>query len=272
MNATAVRICGWCGILSLLLFIVGFFVAGLIPPQPPPDASAFAAGSYFREHAVQIRVGLTIASFGAALFVPWAVSIGYHMHRMEGGRFAPLAWTQMIAGGLLCLCFNIPFYLLMSATFRPERSDEAIQSLVDSAWLIFIGIVSTNVVQGVFIGIAVLGDRNPRPVWPRWVGYFSIWAVILPATGALVPFFKTGPFTWRGLLVWWVPLPVFVGWILTMSVLAIRSAGDVLENPADQTAGDFASAAEVAQLRQELRALRERDGRQSAAGQVGGPR
>jgi hypothetical protein len=53
--------------------------------------------------------------------------------------------------------------------------------------------------------------------------------VFVPA--ALIPFFKTGPFAWNGVLSFWLPVGLFVVWLFVMwSVLtkAIRSQYDLI--------------------------------------------
>lgn len=224
MSAKSLKLCAWSGIASLAVFLGGFLIAGFIPPTPAPGLPAHDMAAYFRDNPLRIRSGLLTASFGAALLVPWTVAVTVHMRRMEGGRFTPLAWTQMVLGGLFAIEFIIPFQILQSAAYRPERSNESIQGLIDTGWLMFMGVVSTLVLQGIVLGMAILNDNRSEPIWPRWSGYFSIWAVIITSPGGLVPFFHEGPFTWRGLFVWWIPLPAFAAWIIVFSILALRTA------------------------------------------------
>jgi hypothetical protein len=45
--------------------------------------------------------------------------------------------------------------------------------------------------------------------------------VFVPA--ALIPFFKTGPFAWNGVLSFWLPVGLFVVWLFVM-VLAVTQS------------------------------------------------
>ncbi len=57
----------------------------------------------------------------------------------------------------------------------------------------------------------------------RWVGYFNIWAGLLQIPGAMMPFFKTGPFAWDGLFAFWMPLVVFSLWIYVDTWAVLRA-------------------------------------------------
>jgi uncharacterized membrane protein len=139
------------------------------------------------------------------------------------------------------------------ATFRPERDIAFIALLNDLAWICFIGIVSTTVVQVFVTGVVMLQDHRPTPTFPRWMGYFTIWAAIVFSPGALCVFFKSGPFAWNGLFAWWLPLGVFAAWIGVLFVMLLRvikSQEADSDTPADPADTDV--RAELAALRAEL--------------------
>ena len=56
----------------------------------------------------------------------------------------------------------------------------------------------------VLLALAVYFDDPADPVFPRWVGHFSlvIAAAMVPAAGAAV--FQTGPLAWDGIWSFWV--------------------------------------------------------------------
>ena len=81
----------------------------------------------------------------------------------------------------------------------------------------------SNPLQAVGVGASVLGDRGATPLFPRWFGYASLWAALIFTSGTLCVFFDSGPFAWNGLLSWYVPLGVYVIWMPTISVLALKA-------------------------------------------------
>jgi len=56
---------------------------------------------------------------------------------------------------------------------------------------------------------------------------------VLFVPGGLLTFFKTGPFAWNGIFVWWVPFLVFFSWYLVMFVM-LRKA--ILKQAAETSA------------------------------------
>jgi hypothetical protein len=119
--------------------------------------------------------------------------------------------------------FIVSLILWQAATFRPERSPEIVQTLNDVAWMLFVCIASTPILQALVMGAAVLGDRRARPIFPRWAGYFDFWVALLFLPGSISVFFKDGPFAWNGLLTWYLPLTVFTAWIIVNTVLTLRA-------------------------------------------------
>ena len=85
----------------------------------------------------------------------------------------------------------------------------------------------TIFVQGMAITIAILSDKSDKPVLPRWLGWFNLWAQIIYLPGdPWIPFFKTGPLAWNGLLAFWIPVVVFTVWLLLISAMLLRAIGE----------------------------------------------
>ena len=95
----------------------------------------------------------------------------------------------------------LPCVIWTVAAFRPERDPALIVLLNDLGWITFLMPLGTFVVQNFAIGFAILGDKSAAPVLPRWIGFFTIWVAILWLPGALLTFFKSGPFARDGLFV-----------------------------------------------------------------------
>ncbi|HZS20969.1 MAG TPA: hypothetical protein VFA63_08270, partial [Pseudonocardiaceae bacterium] len=79
-------------------------------------------------------------------------------------------------------------------------------------------------------------DETPDPVWPRWVGYFSLFVALSSFGGAVAVYFKTGPLAYNGLIAFWLVMVGFMGWITIMIVCVHRwtvrqpvGAGSVFE-------------------------------------------
>ena len=218
MNIKNQLLCTWSGPAFLIIFSIGWwFIAWFIPPHSP-NSSAAEIAAFYMQNPVSIKMGLVIAMFGAGFFGPWLAVISTQMQRMEG-RSPVLAYTQMICGVMGVLAFLMPIMIWCAIAFRPDRDPQLMLLFNDLAWLMLTTIVSPPIVQNIAIGLAILGDKNPIRVFPKWAAYFNFWIATSFMPALIVPFFKTGPFAWDGIIGFWVPLVDFGAWIWVMFFL-----------------------------------------------------
>jgi len=127
---------------------------------------------------------------------------------------APLwTYTLLLTSVLGFVPVLVAEMLFSAAAYRPDRPDEIIQAFSDLGFFLFVGPALPGAMQMLSVAFAVLGDRNAEPVFPRWVGYFSVWTAVLALPGAVVTLFKAGPFAWNGVLAFWVAAIAFGLWI-----------------------------------------------------------
>lgn len=55
--------------------------------------------------------------------------------------------------------------------------------------------------------------RSADPRLPRWTGYLTLFVAWSFLPDVLVPFFKSGPASWAGLLPFYVPFASFLVWV-----------------------------------------------------------
>ena len=268
MSIHTQRACIWAGPAFVVLFFIGFGgLAGWVPPASPGDSAAQIARMY-RDNHDMIRLGLIITSMCSALLLPFFAAISAQMSRIEG-RYRVLTYLQLAAGALACLEFIFPVMIWQAAAFRVDRSDDEIRLLNDLGWLPFLGIVSTAIIQGIAIGVAILQDRRERPIFPRWSGYFNIWVISLLAPGGIIVFFQSGPFAWNGLLAWWLVLAAYFSWIMVNTALLLRAVNrqgvdQCGDDTADPGHADEHTAREIEELRRRLDALESTRGEPAA--------
>ncbi len=218
MNTKNQLLCTWAGPAFLTIFSIGWwFIAWFIPPQSP-NSSAAEIAAFYMQNPVSIKMGMVIAMFSVGFFGPWLAVISTQMQRMEG-RSPVLAYTQMICGAMGVLAFLLPIMIWCTIAFRPERDPQLMLLFNDLAWLMLTTIVSPGIVQNIAIGVAILGDKNPIRVFPKWAAYFNFWIATSFMPALIVPFFKTGPFAWDGIIGFWVPLVNFGAWVWVMFFL-----------------------------------------------------
>jgi hypothetical protein len=211
----------WCGVVFVLVFFPGLILSGFFPPIPPSHTAAQVAHQY-QEHHTAIRAGCLIMMIATGFTIPWAAVVSTQMARIEG-RWTPLCYTQLAAGAVGYVAATMPLMIFMAAAYRPERDPALTQTLNDLAWIPFIVNWPPAMAQAGSIAVAIFSDRRPDPVYPRWVGYFLVWACIAFTPASLLVFVKSGPFAWNGLLSFWLAATFFGSFFLVMSWATIRA-------------------------------------------------
>jgi hypothetical protein len=214
--------CTWCGPVFVLCLFGGWgLLGGFIPLIPPSDSAAEVVAVYATNPTLH-RVGLVVAMAGAFLTLPFALAISMQMRRTEL-RTPILSVLQFASGVIVTVVLLIPLLLFAGNAFRPERSEELTMLVNDLSYIMLILPWPPLLGQLGAIAVAVLTDRRPVPVFPRWVGYYSLWVAVLLLPASMILFFKTGPFAWTGVIGFWIPAVVFGTWYLVMTPLLLRA-------------------------------------------------
>ena len=153
--------CIWGGPAMGVLFVVGFVVAGFIPP-PSPNKTAAEVAASIDEHRTAIRVGIVICLASCPLLMPFLASFTIQMKRIEGVR-PIMAYTQLALGALATIEFVIPYVFMLASTYRSDQNPDVTRALYDLGWFFFLGVISTFSLQLALFGVAVLIDRRERP-------------------------------------------------------------------------------------------------------------
>ena len=215
VNSKQQWLCLWSGPLYLVLFGIGFWgLSGFVPP-PSPTLGAEAIAAMYRDNSFGIRFGQALVCLSAGLQVPWAALIATQMRRIPGCS-REMVYTQLCAGSAGSVFFTLPSLIWLAASFRPERDPQLTWLLNDLGWFFFVPPVTLAMVQVAAFGVGILSDPSKRPLFPRWLGYYNLWLAIIFAPGAIIAFFKTGPFAWTGLLTFWLPAGAFFTWFIVM--------------------------------------------------------
>lgn len=213
--------CANCGFIFPLLVLVALFGTGLLPPQSPNDSAEQIAGWLQDDNTLKLA-GFVGATVGLGLLMPLTVAITIQMLRIEG-RKSPAMTLLQLSGGLFTWVLTIvPMIIMCVAAYRPGRDPQVTQGLVDLGWIVFFMGLAPFAAQDIAIAVAIFRDRV-NAVYPRWVAYFNLWVAVLFVPAVLIPFFKVGPFTYRGLLAFWVPTLVYGLWAMLMAFMTRRA-------------------------------------------------
>ena len=215
-------LCAWSGPAVVVLTLIGFLIAGVLPlPLGPDDTTEKVVNFY--GHDTRVAAGLVIATFGLCLVFPLIALIGVHMARMEG-RTPILTFLQLITGAATGVLLVMPMILMTIIPFRPDRSPELTVTLNDISWLLFLTPIGPFIIQNLAIGTAILSDRTG--ILPRWVGYLNFWVALLFVPDILAFFFHSGPFAWHGIFIFWLAFVAYAVFLIAMGLVLRQAVKD----------------------------------------------
>jgi hypothetical protein len=232
----------WSGVFWIIVCGGGFVGSGLVPVMSPwtkPDVLA----AFLSDHKYQVLVGMMMVLIGGYTFLmTWSLTFAYQVRKYAST--SQLAFYVMmivgINGGIIgMLCGTVG----SAIAYRADSVDPAtLQFAYDLIWWLFLIPWPPFLLWQMVSGFAILSKDNDERYFPRWTGYFCLWAGALEIFSALSVFFYSGPFSYNGAVSFWVPGASFFVWVAVLSTVQLRSwfrlqsvesevaeAGDVLE-------------------------------------------
>ncbi len=230
MSKRVERAMAWSGLAVIVLTLVGFVVAHLLPVPPGANLNPAQIAEFYGAHPTSIRLGFLLATIGLSFLAPMTAAIGVAMLRIKD---APpvLALLQVIGGVGVVMMTVIPTILMNVAAFRPDRNPAVTQAISDIAWLLFVTPIPLFFFQEVPIAVSILMDRSAQPLFPRWVAYANLWIPLTFLPALLAYFAKTGPVAWQGVLVFYLGLATFGAWVVVMMWALLNANRDQVEDP-----------------------------------------
>lgn len=223
MNAKVQIVCAWMGPGFVLVLIPAWYSMGFLPPVPP-TLSVEELAAHYADHRTAIRLGAMLTMQFCMFGIAWTAAIAVQMRRIESDPTPILTYLQLSAGTVGYFVFVFTCFAWGAAAYRPNIDPELLYAINDYAWLSLVMPVMLAFIQATCIGLAILSDKRASPIFPRWAGYANFWIGIIFLPGCLATFFKSGPFAWNGLFVFWLPLTVFTLWIFMMAILVSNAA------------------------------------------------
>jgi hypothetical protein len=209
----------WALAFLTIFGIAAYFLMHVVPPPAPTNSDEQIAG-FFTAHSMSIRIGALLAISTTGFTLPLAAVVSYQMARLGHGMRV-WAILQGLAGAVVSIWLVFPVLIWGVAAFTPERPPSETRMLSDLSFLALVTPTPYFIFQILSITYVCLSSKVDSVFFPRWLGYFSIWTFLLTEVGAVGFLTKTGPFAWNGLIVFWIPLFVFFGWVLTLCYVLI---------------------------------------------------
>ena len=195
---------------------------GGLHPSLAPSASAAQIAAHYQSHATGIRLGAGLMLLSGMFYAAYTALISAQMQRIPRVHQTVIN-TQLAAGAFACRTFLVPAMFFAATAFRPDRSPDSTLLLNDLSWIFLVIPWTPFMVQNFAFAFAILSDSRPTPAFPRWLAYLNIWAPIIFTPGILLPFFKSGPFAWNGIFVFWIPATVFVIQFIANTILLLKA-------------------------------------------------
>lgn len=219
------KLCAWAGPVYLLGSLVSWaLIADFVPP-PRADWTALQITQFYIDNAARIRPGMVLTIFFQAFWIVMSIAVYRLMRRIEGHE-GTLSIVQLV-GAILNWAIIVGALLLwLTAAFRPElRTPQEIMLLNDLGWMTIDVPITGTSIQMVSFGILFLHDKRKIPLFPRWVCWLSFFITTTFIADMLIPFFNHGPFSWHGLISFWVVYPAYFLWVIPVSYYALKAIG-----------------------------------------------
>jgi hypothetical protein len=222
--------------VSGLIFAL-FCGAGLeiFGPQPPKfSASAAGTARFYVEHRDGVLWLTTSCGISMAFLLAWSIQLGIMLWRRPNlSRPAVLVGIVSLCASPILLSFDLTFFGV--AAYRPGAvSPDVTQMLSDVAWIGSMLIWPQLGAAMAIVGMLMLRD-GAKPLFPKWLGWFSIFCAVVEPFQLGIVFAKDGAFGPRGWTTWYAAVATWGVWILATSVVMCRhlwAAPEVEGSPA----------------------------------------
>jgi len=195
-------------------------------PPPAPNMSAAQVAQIYAHSNMRFRAGVAVAIISGGFYLPWAMAIAVQMDRIEK-RTSIWTMLQALTSAAGTWIFALPPLLWGAAAFNAHRSPEITTLMHELAFIVFYCASSFFPFQLAAVGVVSLSKRNVEPdtAFPRWLGWLSIWTAAVASEGFVGVMFNSGPFSWNGVFVFYLPLAVFTIWMIAMAAMMLRAIG-----------------------------------------------
>jgi len=205
----------WLAVVFGVFLLIAFILfPGFFPPMSP-GMSASEVTKFYVRHSTMIRTSMIIFNLCGIMLLPFFMVIVYQMKRMATPTQV-LGYCYLSAAATGATLFAIADLFWLIAAFRPDRDPQLIMLLNDLAWITSTAPVGMIIAQNLCLGLAVLLDSQPRPIFPRWVAYFSFGVSLVMAPSVCAAVVQSGPLAWNGLVSFWLRIISYALFLVVM--------------------------------------------------------
>jgi hypothetical protein len=236
-SANTQRLLIWLALgMAGVYFFSLIFLMQIFPP-PAPNLPAAAVAQVYAHSNLRFRLGVAVAIISGGFYLPWSMAIAVQMDRIEK-RTSIWTMLQALTSAAGTWIFALPPLLWAAAAFNAGRSPEITTLMHELAFIVFYCASSFFPFQLIAVGVVSLSKNNvdSHTAFPRWLGYLSIWTALIASEGFVGVIFNSGPFSWNGVFVFYLPVAVFTIWMIAMAAMMLRAIGLQDQDVASTTA------------------------------------
>lgn len=218
------KLCIWSGPLAVTVFFIGLFpLAHLFPPPLNPASPIEEVVAFYAENRLGILFGCMLIIWASALMIPFMIVLFAQLRRIERG-FPLLSGIFLACAMVVAFEIVMPAWTFSAVAIRETRPAEVLLAMSDLAWLMYVWPNPQTVMMMAVVGYAILRDPSPKPLFPRWLGYVNIAAGLLFTGSTFANVAYSGPFSWNGLMAFWMPAIDFGNWFGLMVYALLGAA------------------------------------------------
>jgi hypothetical protein len=212
-------ICWWITVAFYMLFGVIFVPLTHVMPPPSANVDPTQITAFFHDHAGTIQIGFVLLLVVMGLGSISNGLIAYQMSRMSVSKVFAYGYIATLGVAAIPGCLFAAI-MCLTAVFRADTDPQVLALLYDMAFLSFVGSLGCFTANYVIFAIAILMDRND--IFPKWLAYVTVWQIVTELEAAPVFVFRTGPFSWNGVIAFWLGTILF-GIFLVCVILQLRT-------------------------------------------------
>ena len=213
-------ICWWSIPVFYNLFGLIFVYFTKIMPPPSPGFTQDEIVAFIQRNAANMQIGFVLLALTLGLASLSSGIIVVQMRRMSSARVLAYAYLATLAVAALPGCLFCGFMFVLAA-LRPDRDPRILVLLYDMGMLSFVGSLGCFVIQYLVFAIAIVLDE--REIFPKWLGYMSIWSLVTELVAAPIWIFRRGPYAWNGAISFWLGTAIFVVWEICLIVCLYKA-------------------------------------------------
>lgn len=219
----------WWGVLFGVMYFVAIAFCLHLLPTPSAQWSPTEIAQYYQGHSFRVRLGAAVAALTSGFLLPFVIVIIAQMYRHE--RLRDLSgfpvWTTLagLAGALCTVIIAIPTNFLGAAAYSPERPPDITTAMHELGILSWLSGDQWAIFFPSAVAVACLiPNAVPNSPFRRWFGYLGIICALGGEPAVMSFLTRTGPFSWTGLLAYWIPMGVFVVWFPSATCCCTRQS------------------------------------------------